>query len=167
MPDVLVEVIARLVFLSVQLLSCQRQLLIEVSGTQASWQRGELRGGDYVIVNLLVNEIPGVQLGVYKKGETHMRNNLCVLLVAYDVERRIINSYKKKRSPNCERALGSRCSGAHLSSGRWISWIWLSQRRLHILEGVQKPSNDGSWVRRVCALGEGVEYLPMGLSLSF
>jgi hypothetical protein len=36
------------------------------------------------------NEIPGV--GGVQKGETYMRNNLCVLLVAYNVERGIINS---------------------------------------------------------------------------
>jgi hypothetical protein len=88
---VLIEFIARLVFLSVHLFSFhRRQVLIRLSWTQIRRQCAEPRGRDYVVVNLLI--IRGrKQKGM---GAAHMWDDLRILLVANDVECRIVDSYK-------------------------------------------------------------------------
>lgn len=78
-------------------------------------------------------------------GAAHMRNDLRILLVANNVECRIVDSYKVPIIVSVTAGSSTRImiGRAHLSSARWIFWIWRPQRGPHALEEVLKPSNNG------------------------
>src|SRR5579863_8044418 len=76
---ILVEFIARLVFLPMHVHSCQGEFLIRVSGTRARLSRRcvEPRGRNYVVVDLQVMRLGCKEVKV--KRTAYMRDNLCIL----------------------------------------------------------------------------------------